>query len=916
MKRKTATALLMGLCLTVSAPGLAYGAAEQPTVGVKKSADSIEMQAAEETEEAVAQDSKKEEVQEQTKEETKEKEEEKEEAAKQQKDGKDSAAESQSASKAQSSSEIKETTEVTENKETKESKENSQKALATQSANASDIQKIEKAVQAADAEKQIDLSSDVMKAFIEASNLYDGLEDTDKASVSKDTVAKLTAVRDRIAEAIHTDGQVTVGNLPWYVQVKAVDSTQTATVCQLAADLYEGSTPQAVYAKDIQLTDIRDGSTFAPDDLYSLTFPIPENYDQLASPKVFRLSKGKLTQLQPETRDGKFYVGSIYPLENIFIIDTPAEMTGITMDSEVSVNVGQSLTLQVSPVPAAATSAFTLEWKSADPSIISVDATGKVTALREGQTTVTATVTGTTWTASCTVKAVQGAHALSTPVSEILKSTREYMLKTDRNPTIGSEWFALGLARSGLSLDNAYFKTYYNHKANYLTENGGKLTNTVKYTEYSKAIITLTALGKDARDIAGYNLFEPLADFETVTAQGTNGPIWALIALNCNPAYSIPEVSGVKVQTTEQKLVDYLLSKETSKGGWTLVGNTPDSDLTGMALQALAPYYHVKGYEKVTAAIDRALEVLSTMQNQTGGYSTMGVETSESCSQVLTALCALGIDPMKDERFVKGGSWIVENLLTYHISGSGFMHVKAGAANNGGGASGSVDGMATEQAYYALTAYQRLLDGKTALYDMSDINLNKGENGDGKGTGLEDQNKDDGKGSGNASKEDTKNNTASGKDNTKDKAKPDTTKNNKTVSKKKLTYKGKKLTLTSSGKSGSKSSDTASGSTSADGSTTGSGGWLFDPEDADTSGATLAMADTGDTTETAENGSLLAGTAGDAAKIADAAGDNAKAIQTGEASRQPVLPFLGGMATGVAAAAGGIWLYFKKKRTE
>ena len=915
MKRKTATALLMGLCLTVSAPGLAYGAAEQPTVGVKKSADSIEMQAAEETEEAVAQDSKKEEVQEQTEEETKEKEEEKEEAAKQQKDGKDSAAESQSTGKAQSSSEIKETTEVTENKETKESKENSQKALATQSANASDIQKIEKAVQAADAEKQIDLSSDVMKAFIEASNLYDGLEDTDKASVSKDTVAKLTAVRDRIAEAIHTDGQVTVGNLPWYVQVKAVDSTQTATVCQLAADLYEGSTPQAVYAKDIQLTDIRDGSTFAPDDLYSLTFPIPENYDQLASPKVFRLSKGKLTQLQPETRDGKFYVGSIYPLENIFIIDTPAEMTGITMDSEVSVNVGQSLTLQVSPVPAAATSAFTLEWKSADPSIISVDATGKVTALREGQTTVTATVTGTTWTASCTVKAVQGAHALSTPVSEILKSTREYMLKTDRNPTIGSEWFALGLARSGLSLDNAYFKTYYNHKANYLTENGGKLTNTVKYTEYSKAIITLTALGKDARDIAGYNLFEPLADFETVTAQGTNGPIWALIALNCNPAYSIPEVSGVKVQTTEQKLVDYLLSKETSKGGWTLVGNTPDSDLTGMALQALAPYYHVKGYEKVTAAIDRALEVLSTMQNQTGGYSTMGVETSESCSQVLTALCALGIDPMKDERFVKGGSWIVENLLTYHISGSGFMHVKAGAANNGGGAAGSVDGMATEQAYYALTAYQRLLDGKTALYDMSDINLNKGEQGDGKGTGLEDQNKDDGKGSGNASKEDTKNNTASGKDNTKDKAKPDTTKNNKTVSKKKLTYKGKKLTLTSSGKSGSKSSDTASGSTSADGSTTGSGGWLFDPEDADTSGATLAMADTGDTTETAENGSLLSGTAGDAAKIADAAGDNAKAIQTGEASRQPVLPFLGGMATGVAAA-GGIWLYFKKKRTE
>lgn len=886
MKRKTVTALLMGLCLTVSAPGTAYGAAE-PVVGVTEKSDSIAEQSVNEIEkEAEDKETSEKENKTDVKEQTDEKE------------------QSETASKNEKQEE-KATQSVSNT--ASDMTEISSKVLETQSANAGDIDKIEKAVQAADAEKQIDLSSEVMKDFLEASNLYDGLNDTDKASVSKDTVSKLTAVRDRIAEAIHTDGQVTVGNLPWYVQVKAVDSTQTATVCQLAADLYEGSTPQAAYAKDIQLTDIRSGSTFKPDDLYSLTFPIPENYNQLASPKVFRLSKGKLTQLQPETRDGKFYVGSVYPLENIFIIDTPAEMTGITMDSEVSVNVGQSLTLQVSPVPAAATSAFSLEWKSADPSVISVDASGKVTALREGQTTITATVTGTSWTSSCTVKAVQGAHALSTSVATVLKETKEYMLKTDKNPTVGSEWFALGLARSGLALDNTYFKTYYNHKVNYLTENNGKLTNTVKYTEYSKAIITLTALGKDARDIASYNLFEPLADFETVTAQGTNGPIWALIALNCNPAYSIPEVSGVKVQTTEQRLVDYLLSKETSKGGWTLVGNNPDSDLTGMALQALAPYYHVKGYEKVTAAIDRALEVLSTMQNQSGGYSTMGVETSESCAQVLTALCALGIDPMKDERFVKGGSWIVENLLSYRIPGSGFMHVKAGAANNGGGAAGGVDGIATEQAYYALTAYQRLLDGKTALYDISDINLNKGEQGDGKGTGLEEQDKDGGNGSGNTSKDNT-----TRKDDKKD---TDKTDKKKTVSKKKLTYKGKKLTLASSGKSGSKSSGTSSGATAADGSAgESSSGWLFDPEDADISGTALALKDSQNADKNAENGSLLAETTGDAAKTANASGDTAKAIQTGEATSQPVLPFLGGMATGVAAAVGGVWLYFKKKR--
>ena len=34
---------------------------------------------------------------------------------------------------------------------------------------------------------------------------------------------------------------------------------------------------------------------------------------------------------------------------------------------------------------------------------------------------------------------------------------------------------------------------------------------------------------------------------------------------------------------------------------------------------------------------------------------------------------------------------------------------------------GELDGMATEQAYYALTAYYRFLSGKTNLYDMTDI---------------------------------------------------------------------------------------------------------------------------------------------------------------------------------------------------
>ena len=55
------------------------------------------------------------------------------------------------------------------------------------------------------------------------------------------------------------------------------------------------------------------------------------------------------------------------------------------------------------------------------------------------------------------------------------------------------------------------------------------------------------------------------------------------------------------------------------------------------------------------------------------------------------------------------------------------MHVAPGTGNNGGGAAGTLDGMATEQGFYATVSYQRMLEGKTFLYDMSDVTLHTGE---------------------------------------------------------------------------------------------------------------------------------------------------------------------------------------------
>ncbi|MCI9470817.1 MAG: hypothetical protein HFH56_06330 [Lachnospiraceae bacterium] len=582
-----------------------------------------------------------------------------------------------------------------------------------------------------------DLSSQIMKDFLIVSDLYDELPEEIRQDI--------LTVRGRIGRTIcsqegiipaYEGSQEAYTEQNWSVQMEVTEGGDRDRVLEGIKEMYEGSAPQLVYYKNIGYRDIRTGGSHMHWNMFSLSFPVPQGYDTLTDPQVLTYSNGKLMDLSPERKGSHFYIENAMFLENIIVADVPVALTGLSMEPEASVNQGQKLRLRAMPWPAGTTERYSLEWKTSDPAVAKVSEDGTVTGLGAGRCTITASAAGREdIQASCQLTVVQGVHALPVRVEQVLEETRAYMLSVNKDPTIGSEWFVIGLARGGMDAEDGYFKTYYNHFANYLAERKGILTASLKYTEYSKAVIAMTAMGKDARDIDGYNLFTSLADLEQVKAQGANGPIWALIALNSNPAYTIPQVPGAEEQTTEGGLIECILLSRTPKGGWSMDGRSPDPDLTGMALQALSFYYQRPGYDEVTEAVDEGLELLSTMQRPSGGYSSMGVETLESCVQVVTALCMLGIDPEKDERFVKGGYWTIENMLTFHLEGSGFMHVKEGS--NGGGAAGEVNGMATEQAYYALTAYQRLKEGRTGLYDMSDIRIERGGAGDGQGTGLE-----------------------------------------------------------------------------------------------------------------------------------------------------------------------------------
>lgn len=210
-----------------------------------------------------------------------------------------------------------------------------------------------------------------------------------------------------------------------------------------------------------------------------------------------------------------------------------------------------------------------------------------------------------------------------------------------------------------MKVPQKYFDAYYENVEAAVREKNGVLSDR-KYTEYSRTVLALTAIGKNPADVAGFDLLKPLADFEQVTRQGINGTIFALLALDSGN-YEIPENPDAAVQATRQMYVDELLARALPDGGWTLTGGEPDVDITAMTLQALAKY---RDQADVTAAVERGLAVLSSLQEPDGGYVSWGSSNSESVAQVIVALTELGV-PLDDERFTKNGITVEDALLRF-----------------------------------------------------------------------------------------------------------------------------------------------------------------------------------------------------------------------------------------------------------
>ena len=669
----------------------------------------------------------------------------------------------------------------------------------------------------------LDLGAATTADFIEAVMQYEATPEASRPVLSESTTQRMEAGKTAIAALAHTDGDLSATNLPWHVQLIVTEANATSGLEEDVTQAFgDGSQIRALY--NVVLVDLSTGNAYESSDNIGMTLIYAvEDGDDTAQYKLFRANPsalGILSALSGDTGfaeiEGFTYNGSLFNFDTtlpavVGVAYASVPITGIAITSSgTSVAQGSTIQLSASPIPDNATlgdAGLEVTWSSSDTNVATVDSNGLVTGKRaDGSATITAqladdpSITGSVTITVEASAAVQDLRdSLNPSLNTMLQQTSNYVvslqLATEAasagNIGYSSVWEVIGAARAreiaasagiDTSQYDTFLNTWYNNVGGNYRDAGGMIDTNLdgnedndarnKKTEYSRLILGMTAIGKDARNIEGYNIFDHLRDMDAITRQGINGPTWVLIAYKCSDAYAdeLPATDeearqrypDIENPVSEEGLVEYLLNHQIGDGGWVLnegIGSSSETDITAMTMQALWPYYSKPASERsatenkyanqVAAAITRGMNRLTQLQTDNGAFTTINgsalVETSESTVQVIVAATMLGLDPADASNgLIKGNNqWALSAMTQYYSDGSrvddgdrlygfegvpgGFAHTIGNAADDGSGAApGTRNGIATQQGFYSLVAYKRLVEGKNGLYDMSEEPLTAG----------------------------------------------------------------------------------------------------------------------------------------------------------------------------------------------
>lgn len=312
------------------------------------------------------------------------------------------------------------------------------------------------------------------------------------------------------------------------------------------------------------------------------------------------------------------------------------------------------------------------------------------------------TITGIGAYKNNTDNSIGKTHSVKNKVSKeyesVDKSITELVKWADENDYIASfyeddtssDWFtysySLYLDITGADSMDTYDKKLHNYieKAKeYITNNKDKLY----YTDYERMTIVFEQIdGKNSKEI-GKILSDNVLNNKETDDKEINSLVFALIAMDTDT-----NVFDKSYDDMRQEYINHIIDMELPDGGFSYAQDETDIDMTAMAVRALAPYYNTD--MRVKEVIDRSLKIIEQKQEKDGGFSSYGTSNSESLSQVILALCALDIEPLKDNRFIKSQN-MIECLLSYQNRDGGFSHIKDMES----------DGIASSQAMEALTKY-------------------------------------------------------------------------------------------------------------------------------------------------------------------------------------------------------------------
>ena len=282
---------------------------------------------------------------------------------------------------------------------------------------------------------------------------------------------------------------------------------------------------------------------------------------------------------------------------------------------------------------------------------------------------------------------------------------------------------AFSLIRAGYKADD-YFNKMYEKTASQLQELKDKGTVTVDGEEkdfdtlvggypefaYAKIVLFVTAMGKDAKSIRGFDLIEAMAkksNYDNTVADMRDATM--LLAFDSGN-YQLPTgddyITKAQLVKNVTGQVGTAIAKVATASTWSTV------DDVAMPLQALYPYISGDASAAATKAAVRGIHFMESLQNQKGAYTAWGSDNNAwSLAQVMTAMGQLRINPCDESDgsdFIKEGNTVLD-------AASAFVNVEKKTVDE------DLMGYQPEQLLRGLNAVIRVMDGEDSLYDMSSL---------------------------------------------------------------------------------------------------------------------------------------------------------------------------------------------------